>query len=145
MSNVWLVNYRFLVTCLGHLKGISTGFIFSINQTFYIYRISSSLSHLQSKRIAGRIIPAIATTTATVAGLMCLELFKLVQGHKKISSYRTAYLNLAVQYFVLSQPSRPQSFEVSSRQPQLSSGNGCRAFRNIYELQSHTKPEQSTF
>ncbi|XP_037535723.1 ubiquitin-like modifier-activating enzyme 1 [Nematolebias whitei] len=68
----------------------------------------------QSKRIAGRIIPAIATTTATVAGLMCLELFKLVQGHKKISSYRTAYLNLAVQYFVLSQPSRPQSFEVES-------------------------------
>nr|XP_054586515.1 ubiquitin-like modifier-activating enzyme 1 [Nothobranchius furzeri] len=67
----------------------------------------------QSKRIAGRIIPAIATTTAAVAGLMCLELFKLVQSHKKISSYRTAYLNLAVQYFVLSQPSRPQRFEVA--------------------------------
>eukprot|EP00064_Thunnus_orientalis_P000855 superscaffoldBa00000050_g856 len=69
----------------------------------------------QSKGIAGRIIPAIATTTAAVAGLMCLELYKLVQGHQKISSYRTAYINLAVQYFVLSQPSRPQSFEVAGK------------------------------
>uniref|UniRef100_A0A8C6LLE5 E1 ubiquitin-activating enzyme n=1 Tax=Nothobranchius furzeri TaxID=105023 RepID=A0A8C6LLE5_NOTFU len=78
----------------------------------------------QSKRIAGRIIPAIATTTAAVAGLMCLELFKLVQSHKKISSYRTAYLNLAVQYFVLSQPSRPQRFEVSSGSTQPTAGLG---------------------
>lgn len=78
------------------------------------YDIPAADRH-QSKRIAGRIIPAIATTTAAVAGLMCLELYKLIQGHKKISSYRTAYLNLAVQYFVLSQPSRPQSFEVAGK------------------------------
>lgn len=71
-------------------------------------------------------MPAIATTTAAVAGLMCLELFKLVQGHDKMSSYRTAYMNLAVQYFVLSQPSRPQAFEVSnsSTQPHLFSFSG---------------------
>ncbi|XP_071350333.1 ubiquitin-like modifier-activating enzyme 1 [Trachinotus anak] len=68
---------------------------------------------LQSKRIAGRIIPAIATTTAAVAGLMCVELYKLVLGHQNISSYRTAYINLAVQYFVLSQPCRPPHFEVA--------------------------------
>uniref|UniRef100_A0A4W6CZ97 E1 ubiquitin-activating enzyme n=1 Tax=Lates calcarifer TaxID=8187 RepID=A0A4W6CZ97_LATCA len=76
------------------------------------YDIPAADRH-QSKRIAGRIIPAIATTTAAVAGLMCLELYKVVLGHKNISSYRTAYINLAVQYFVLSQPSRPQQFQVS--------------------------------
>ncbi len=76
----------------------------------------------QSKLIAGRIIPAIATTTAAVAGVMCLELYKLVQGHKKINSYRTSYFMLGVQYFVWSQPSRPQAFEVSnsSMRPQQS-------------------------
>lgn len=69
----------------------------------------------ESKRIAGRIIPAIATTTAAVSGLMCLELYKLVQGHLKISSYRTAYINLGVMYFVQSLPSRAKPFTVDGK------------------------------
>ncbi|XP_072308563.1 ubiquitin-like modifier-activating enzyme 1 isoform X2 [Eucyclogobius newberryi] len=69
----------------------------------------------ESKRIAGRIIPAIATTTAAVSGLMCLELYKLVQGHKNIKSYRTAFVNLAVMYFVLSLPSRAKPFTVAGK------------------------------
>lgn len=78
------------------------------------YDIPAADRH-QSKLIAGRIIPAIATTTAAVAGLMCLELYKLVQGHQKISSYRTSYFILGVQYYVWSQPSRPQTFEVAGK------------------------------
>lgn len=70
----------------------------------------------ESKRIAGRIIPAIATTTAAVSGLMCLELYKLVQGHRKISSYRTAYINLGVMYLVHSLPSRAKSFSVDTKE-----------------------------
>nr|XP_046239442.1 ubiquitin-like modifier-activating enzyme 1 isoform X2 [Scatophagus argus] len=78
------------------------------------YDIPAADRHM-SKRIAGRIIPAIATTTAAVAGLMCLELYKLVQGHQRISSYRTSYFFLSVQHFVWSQPRRAQSFEVAGK------------------------------
>uniref|UniRef100_A0AAR2ISJ7 E1 ubiquitin-activating enzyme n=1 Tax=Pygocentrus nattereri TaxID=42514 RepID=A0AAR2ISJ7_PYGNA len=76
------------------------------------YDIPAADRH-KSKLIAGRIIPAIATTTAAVAGLMCLELYKLVQGHRRISSFRVAYVNMAVQYYVLSQPGRAPTFTVS--------------------------------
>uniref|UniRef100_A0A4X2LF36 E1 ubiquitin-activating enzyme n=1 Tax=Vombatus ursinus TaxID=29139 RepID=A0A4X2LF36_VOMUR len=50
----------------------------------------------RSKRIVGAIIPAIATTTAVVAGLVGLELYKIVMGHRCLSSYRHSYLQLAV-------------------------------------------------
>ncbi|KAM6980088.1 ubiquitin-like modifier-activating enzyme 1 [Aplochiton taeniatus] len=82
------------------------------------YIISPADRH-KSKLIAGRIIPAIATTTAAVAGLMCLELYKLVQGHRQARAYRSAYLNLAVDYYVLSQPCGPPRFTVAGKQYSL--------------------------
>ncbi|KAM8758112.1 ubiquitin-like modifier-activating enzyme 7 [Rhynchonycteris naso] len=52
----------------------------------------------QSKRIVGQIIPAIATTTAAVAGLVVLELFKVVGGPQPRTAFRHSYLHLAENY-----------------------------------------------
>jgi ubiquitin-activating enzyme E1 len=69
-------------------------------------------SYNETKGIAGRIIPAIATTTSVVSGLIVLEMFKYMYGNK-LESYRSTFVNLADTTLVYSEPIQAKTIEIA--------------------------------
>merc|ERR1712159_410079 len=67
------------------------------------YKIAEA-DKLKTKQIAGKIIPAIATTTAMVTGLVCIELLKLLEPDKPIVAFKNAFANLALPFVSFSEP-----------------------------------------
>merc|ERR1711990_1006553 len=66
------------------------------------YRIKEAPKH-KCKLIAGKIIPAIATTTAAVTGLVMTEMYKVIQG-KGMEAYRDSSNNLGINAYFFSEP-----------------------------------------
>ena len=63
-----------------------------------------------TKMTAGKIIPTILTTTATVAGHVSLQLYTLLQTHD-IKYLRNVYFDLSNNYYLFSEPSAPKEIK----------------------------------
>ncbi|CAE1293129.1 UBE1L2 [Acanthosepion pharaonis] len=83
----------------------------SANLRAAMYSIEAA-DRLKVKRIAGHIVPAIATTTATVSGLVAVELLKVVSGFP-LDKYRNCFLNLALPMILLSEPGPAETTKIN--------------------------------
>ena len=78
------------------------------------YKIAVATKH-KIKGIAGRIIPAMVTTTAAVTGLVAIEIIKLAQEDKRkdVECFTNSFLNLALPYLGFSDPMLAPKTEIT--------------------------------
>jgi ubiquitin-activating enzyme E1 len=75
------------------------------NLRAFNYRIRQASRH-KCKMIAGKIIPAIATTTASVTGLAMLEMLKLIQ-QKELEAFKDSSNSLGLNMYLMQEPAEP--------------------------------------
>jgi ubiquitin-activating enzyme E1 len=59
---------------------------------------------METRKVAGKIVPAMITTTAFVSALSCIELVKLCMKGTTLRSHRNAFINLALPFFAFTSP-----------------------------------------
>ena len=79
-----------------------------------IYGIPNA-SFYETKGIAGKIIPALATTTSIVASLITLEMIKyVIDNNTPIENYQSYFVNLANNMFIPGEPIPPKKITVNN-------------------------------
>lgn len=68
-----------------------------------------TVDKFKTKGIAGKIIPAIITTTSLVSGLACIELLKILN---KTTKYTNSFTNLALPFIAFSEPNESKKCKV---------------------------------
>ncbi|KAL3925701.1 MAG: hypothetical protein SGILL_000233 [Bacillariaceae sp.] len=59
---------------------------------------------METRKVAGKIVPAMITTTALVSALSCIELVKLCTAEMTLQRHRNAFINLALPFFAFTAP-----------------------------------------
>ena len=75
----------------GHVDFVS-GFANLRAQVYEIPNVNTA----EIRRIAGRIIPAMITTTAAICGHIGIEFYKICFGFDQIEDYKQVFMNFAV-------------------------------------------------
>lgn len=68
-----------------------------------------------TKGIAGRIIPAVATTTSIVSGLITIEMIKYLSCDK-IENFKSTFVNLALNVFVSAEPLQSKTLKIGDQE-----------------------------
>lgn len=71
---------------------------------------------LQTKGIAGKIIPAIATTTSIVSGLILLEMIKYLLDFDKLEDYSSCFVNLAHSLLISTEPIQSPTIKIGNKE-----------------------------
>jgi ubiquitin-activating enzyme E1 len=150
-NNVDLLNHNIIIGSPDEFKQTYVPLIFDKDDELDIEWITSASNMRainygiptatcqQTKGIAGKIIPAIATTTSAVSGLICIEMLKYLMGFNKINNYRSTFINLAEPIVVYSEPLSAPIIEISGKKInswvklEYSKNTTIQEFKNYYE------------
>jgi len=81
----------------------------------------------KTKMIAGKIIPAIATTTAMITGAVTTEIVKVCMGWNDITKFKNSFVNLALPSVMFAEPDDVKKTKSTTEYDPISMSGPCKA------------------